>query len=1120
MKRFFNPFIKFSKSLRIRVPVTLAIVPAILAVLMISITIRLFNDRIVNENTERAEIMTRVLAESIDGDAIDRYLETLEKDDDYHRVMDLIFAMHRKSEITYLYVAQFTEEGAYYIFDADEDEETHWDLGFFYDWIEETSYLSRETLMMLANGQWPEGDITYSEWGWLLHVYEPIYRSDGSVAAFAVADISMDDIIRERRVITTALVLSIAAIMVVTVLINIFTIQKIILKPVNALVQNVTDYQSQMISSGALPEMTAQQQQQFSGNELEVLRNILFVMESHIDKGLNEHVQALALKSMTLDALLDSIPDLIFIKDLNYNYVQCNISFAEHYKHDKDYIIGTGDFGEDGLGIPEELAIEYRNNDIAVVNERKTLIYERSETLPCGKNVYYETIKTPLLVDDEVIGILGISRNMTKHKEMESMLENSYKRTKMLTDALTKITKSPDFTGANISATSALIGEVGCQALNTSRVGVWSVYLDTQILRNISYYDSQKQEHTVEGDYDISGCDEYIDLLKTERLIITNDVRVPNPMSSIVEKYYGDDLCAMLDAPIRVGGRVVGVICLEQDKTDMYSERREWTIEEQNFASSLADLLALTMESDEHRTFAQRTELMMNSLPGMVFQSRNNPPDFTMSFLSEGCLDLTGYTREEIMGENPVRFFDIVHPDDQEMIQRAFDETLNIGLPFKATYRIITKDGTIKWIWDTTNVTRFDDNGDPYMLEGFYMDITEQRRLEAAETASRSKSEFLSNMSHEMRTPLNAIIGMTAIGKRAEDIEGKTHALNKIGDASSHLLGMVNDILDMAKIEANKLDLLPIEFNFEHMIEKVLTVIHFRVDEKNQQLTINLDKKIPQYLIGDDQRFSQVLINILWNAVKFTNSNGKINMDISLTAQLDSVCELRVDISDNGIGISPEQQLKLFDTFEQADNDTSRLYGGTGLGLTIAKRIVEMMGGNIWVESELGKGARFVFTVVMELVTTGAHSPELLNKTGTDEFPDESEGIFAGKRLLVAEDVEINREILIALLEGSGLLIDCAENGKEAVDMVSVDPEKYDIILMDLQMPLMDGLEATRLIRVMPELKGRKLPIVALTANVFKDDKDACIEAGMDDHIGKPLDIDKVMEKLREYLLD
>ena len=398
------------------------------------------------------------------------------------------------------------------------------------------------------------------------------------------------------------------------------------------------------------------------------------------------------------------------------------------------------------------------------------------------------------------------------------------------------------------------------------------------------------------------------------------------------------------------------------------------------------------------------------------------------------------------------------------------------------------------------------------------------RRLEAAmdsaKVASLSKTVFLSNMSHEMRTPMNAIIGMTAIGKKAEGPEEKNYALDKIEDASSHLLGIINDVLDMAKIEANKLELSHIEFNFEKMLQKVLALIKFRVDEKQQALSADIDKSIPRFIIGDDQHLAQVITNLLSNAVKFTPVGGEISLEASLIGGDDEYCKLRIKVTDSGIGISREKQEKLFDPFEQAESGTSREYGGTGLGLAITKRIVELMGGSIWVESEPGKGAKFIFTinVLRSKNNEASENDNYYEEHNCGSSSMAHSGEFSGKRLLLAEDVEINREILISLLDDTGLIIDCAENGKEALDMITAAPDKYDIVFMDVQMPKMDGLEATRQIRALPALQDASLPIIAMTANVFKEDVDKCLAAGMDDHLGKPLDMDRILEKLRIYL--
>jgi CheY-like chemotaxis protein len=528
-----------------------------------------------------------------------------------------------------------------------------------------------------------------------------------------------------------------------------------------------------------------------------------------------------------------------------------------------------------------------------------------------------------------------------------------------------------------------------------------------------------------------------------------------------------------------------------------------------------------------------------------------------------------------------------------------------------------------------------------------FHDVTDiERAREAAEAASRSKSEFLSNMSHEMRTPMNAIIGMTSIGKMSGDIERKDYCLGKIEDASTHLLGVINDILDMSKIESGKFDLSPEAFKFERMLQRAVNVINFRAEEKRQNFSVYIDKDIPETLIGDDQRLSQVITNLLGNAVKFTPECGSVRLDARLLDETDGVCTLRIDVSDTGIGISAQQQTRLFSSFEQADSSTSRRFGGTGLGLSISKSIVEMMDGRIWIESELGKGSVFAFTVRMkrggetrrslldpsvrpdnmrllavddapeileyfealcgrfgiacDLASGGKEALSLIEqngpydmyfvdfrmptmdgiefsrrvkaaghgnsvvimisaaewsdieadakRSGVDKFlqkplfpsaiadcineclgagvPARAQGApspteidrFSDYRILLAEDVEINREIVLALLEPTALSVDCAENGAEALRLFRENPARYDMIFMDVQMPEMDGYEATRRIRALKTPGAREIPIVAMTANVFREDVEKCLAAGMDDHIGKPLNFEEVLEKLRRYL--
>jgi signal transduction histidine kinase/DNA-binding response OmpR family regulator len=516
---------------------------------------------------------------------------------------------------------------------------------------------------------------------------------------------------------------------------------------------------------------------------------------------------------------------------------------------------------------------------------------------------------------------------------------------------------------------------------------------------------------------------------------------------------------------------------------------------------------------------------------------------------------------------------------------------------------------------------------------------------EQAEMANLTKSSFLARMSHEMRTPMNAVIGMATIALNSKEKDKMEHCLVKIREASLHLIGVINDILDMSKIEAGKFDLAKTEFDFEQMIDRVTNIVRYKADEKKHNLILRIDRDIPARVIADEQRIAQVLVNLLSNAVKFTPDNGTVTMSAQLLESGEDNCKLRFNVIDSGIGITEEQKSRLFMPFEQADGSISRSYGGTGLGLAIAKNIIELMSGKIRVESEPGNGSDFEMEVVLEkgtpvtqhtsnrlvwenlrilavddspedleyyikycghfnitcitakdgadacrilddaanlpidIIFTHWHMPNmdgvelakyaksrfggnvavvlvsdawqendqksaedasiysviqkplfpseitetinsiiLKNKGDEKEAAEKGPGeIFTGSRIIVAEDIEINREIVSSFLENTGIQIDFAENGKQAVEMFAANQEKYDLILMDVHMPEIDGLEATKRIRQI-EGAGKEIPIIAMTANVFKEDIEKCLASGMNDHFGKPIDFGELIIKLKKYL--
>ena len=772
----------------------------------------------------------------------------------------------------------------------------------------------------------------------------------------------------------------------------------------------------------------------------------------NFEKLVMDRTAELALQTSTLTTIFESIPDLVFCKDLNSNFTRCNRSFEKHFGRREADIIGKND--AEAFGLSADMVNTYQEIDMRVVRLGESVVVEEIIPLADGTLPLFETIKTPLMQDGKVVGIMGISRDITQRKAAEETL---------------KLT---------------------LDNLNTCI---------------------------------------YITELETGKILFINEK---------MSKEFG-------------GNVGLGSICWEVLQTG-FTKRCDF-----------CPVPHLLESGDEY----------------CVWEEHNT---------------VTG---------------------------RHYENT----------------DSIIKW----------HDGRLVHMQHS--VDITDAVKLKRdLEDASHAKSDFLSRMSHEIRTPLNAIIGMNNIALGSNDIEKAHQCHKKIDAASKHLLGLINDILDMSKIEADKFELSSSEFNFEKTLMNIINVTNFRAEEKRLELVVNLSKNVPTAMLGDELRLSQVITNLLSNAVKFTPENGAVILNVEKVAEGDDEVTLLIDVTDTGIGISEEQQTRLFTSFEQADGSISRKFGGTGLGLAISKRIVELMGGSIWIESELGKGAKFVFTIKLkkakeiareklasninrenlrvlavddseetllsfahimnsrhlpcDVASSGFEALEMIKKAGDKPYniffidwqmPEmngieltekikaitgdnavvfmisvadwntiEAEATVAGVNsflskpifpsslvnainsclgtesaktelhtqsknsipnfssysILIAEDIEINQEIMVAVLEETGIAIEFANNGEEAVSMFRENQDKYNLILMDIQMPIMGGYEATRLIRSLESERAKTIPIIAMTANVFKEDIENCLAAGMNNHLGKPVDTNDLFEKLGKYL--
>jgi len=378
-----------------------------------------------------------------------------------------------------------------------------------------------------------------------------------------------------------------------------------------------------------------------------------------------------------------------------------------------------------------------------------------------------------------------------------------------------------------------------------------------------------------------------------------------------------------------------------------------------------------------------------------------------------------------------------------------------------------------------------------------------------AEKANRTKSEFLANMSHEIRTPMNAILGLNHFLQRKEHNTQKLDKLKKISSAGEHLLSIINDVLDLSKIEAGKLELESIDFQLDSLIDSIDSLFKEQFKEKGISFQINMMISSLS-LKGDPGRLRQAIINYLSNALKFTQK-GKVILKISTLKEDENAFILKFEVIDKGVGIEANKQQQLFQHFEQADNSTTRKFGGTGLGLSITKRLVELMHGEVGVESELNKGSIFWFTAKLQ---KGKENNLYSNLLSEQELETELQTFYSGAHILLVEDNEINLEVAQDLLVYLNMNVDSAINGKQAYDKVL--NYSYDLILMDIQMPVMDGLEATKLIRTID--KYSYTPILAMTAGVLEKEKKSCLQTGMDGFVAKPINIENLYLSLLKWL--
>ncbi|MCL2479776.1 MAG: response regulator [Treponema sp.] len=521
-----------------------------------------------------------------------------------------------------------------------------------------------------------------------------------------------------------------------------------------------------------------------------------------------------------------------------------------------------------------------------------------------------------------------------------------------------------------------------------------------------------------------------------------------------------------------------------------------------------------------------------------ILATAESSPNFTI-FLGPGgnieymnpvVFSSSGFSQEELHSKGLGLIFS---PADYERLNREYVAVALDKGTVDVEMKLVTKSGEERDFFFSIFTAQMDAWNTGIGLIG--KDITEQKLIQrdlaiAKEHAERAlaaehhynqaKSDFLSRVSHELRTPLNAIIGIMSIVERNSDKKRRKmdHHITKISEATENLLTLINDILDMTGFDTGKFDFNPQPFSFSMAMYSVIDKIKEIAQNKNQEFIVDIDGRIHDFLIGDDRRLKQVLLNLLSNAIKFTPENGKIQLIARELSADGNECTIRFEVIDNGIGMTPAILQRLWDVLEQMDNSITREYGGLGLSLPLTKRIVELMNGILSVESEVGKGSRFICEVRLSIAQANDQVNDGIRKANVLIGGSSVAVSLSGKRILVVDDIELNREILYTMLEDAGAVFDGAVDGEEAIKMFSQN--KYDLVLMDLHMPVLDGFTATKNIRATSQPWAKTVPIILVSAECSVELYGKCIEAGINEYLAKPVVIENLLGIISKLMPD
>ncbi|MEZ4334357.1 MAG: ATP-binding protein [Myxococcota bacterium] len=672
--------------------------------------------------------------------------------------------------------------------------------------------------------------------------------------------------------------------------------------------------------------------------------------------------------------------------------------------------------------------------------------------------------------------------------------------------AVLRLSKSTALHAGDLPSALSEITETAARTLGVARAAAWLFDFDAGVLRCLDLWNRGDASHSSGSEIELSQYPVYFRSIAAEEVIASDDAIRDERTKEFAPGYLLPlGITSMIDVPIRRRGKMVGVLCCEH-----VGPNRSWTLEESTFCTSIAAIVSLALDAEERRAMQAETERsnrfldsIFENLPIMVFVKDAASLRFVR--WNRYGEELLGIAREELIGKSDLDLF----PEEAADLYVAMDrEAISTGVLVDVPEETIeTRHGGSR-ILHTRKVPVVGPSGRPEYLLGISEDITDRKRAEeelrrakeAAEAANVAKSRFLANMSHEIRTPMNGVLGMTELLAATPLDERQRHWVETVRSSASSLLTIIDEILDFSKMEAGRLELERIEFSIRRVVQEVVDLFAEAASRQGIDLAQAVAGDVPERLCGDPFRLRQILVNLVGNALKFTE-RGSVSIAVALVEAVEGEAMITIDVRDTGIGVAPAAQAAIFDAFAQADGSTTRQYGGTGLGLAIVKRLVGLMGGDVGLTSEVGVGSVFSFGVRMPIgaasTASGKAAPSVV-RTGAS-----MDRATSMRRILVAEDNPVNTEVATAMLRLFGHAVESVGCGRAAVE--ASEGGAFDLILMDCQMPEMDGFEATRVIRAREARTGAvRVPIVALTAHAMSGDREQCLAAGMDDYLSKP----------------